>query len=174
MSQADEGGKRGKKRKQRQAKPLLEQLPAVAAPAAAAAAGGQQQSPASSQQQQQPHQQAASLGTGNSKFARALGSTDYRTRQQGLQALSRWLLHRPAVSELDMMKLWKGIFFCFWHSDKEPVQVWLCGCGRLWWWCRARACTRRTRGAAAACARTLHASGHTQQPTHNHPAPTTG
>jgi ribosomal RNA-processing protein 1 len=27
------------------------------------------------------------------------------------------------VSELDMLKLWKGIYFCFWHSDKEPVQV---------------------------------------------------
>mgnify|MGYP001810359405 CR=1 FL=1 len=22
-----------------------------------------------------------------------------------------------------MLKLWKGIYFCFWHSDKEPVQV---------------------------------------------------
>ncbi|KAF6261227.1 nucleolar protein,Nop52-domain-containing protein [Scenedesmus sp. NREL 46B-D3] len=27
------------------------------------------------------------------------------------------------MSELDMMKLWKGLFFCFWHSDKTPVQT---------------------------------------------------
>ncbi len=32
-------------------------------------------------------------------------------------------LRRELVSELDMLKLWKGIYFCFWHSDKEPVQV---------------------------------------------------
>jgi hypothetical protein len=52
-----------------------------------------------------------------------LGSTDFHTREQGLQALSRWLTHKPLISELDMLKLWKGIYFCFWHSDKEPVQV---------------------------------------------------
>ncbi|GFH26930.1 uncharacterized protein HaLaN_25164, partial [Haematococcus lacustris] len=22
-----------------------------------------------------------------------------------------------------MLKLWKGLFFCFWHSDKAPVQM---------------------------------------------------
>ena len=26
------------------------------------------------------------------------------------------------VSELDMMKLWKGLFYCMWMSDKLPVQ----------------------------------------------------
>lgn len=39
---------------------------------------------------------------------------------------------RALVSELDMLKLWKGIYFCFWHSDKEPVQV--CR-GRCSWVC---------------------------------------
>lgn len=60
---------------------------------------------------------------GNSKFARALGSTDYLTREKGLQALSRWLGSRTAVSPQDMLKIWKGIYYCFWHSDKPPVQV---------------------------------------------------
>jgi ribosomal RNA-processing protein 1 len=89
-------GKPHKKRKIKQ-KPVLEQVPA-------------------SQQQQQQED-------GNSKFARALGSTDYGTREKGLQALSRFLVHKDSMSELDMMKLWKGVFFCFWHSDKVPVQV---------------------------------------------------
>jgi ribosomal RNA-processing protein 1 len=74
-----------------------------------------EQVPAAQQQQQQED--------GNSKFARALGSTDYGTREKGLQALSRFLVHKESMSELDMMKLWKGLFFCFWHSDKVPVQV---------------------------------------------------
>jgi len=63
-------------------------------------------------------------GAGNSKFARALGSTDFVTREKGLQALLQWMcLKKSEISELDMMKIWKGLFFCFWHSDKAPVQV---------------------------------------------------
>uniref|UniRef100_A0A383VAX4 Uncharacterized protein n=1 Tax=Tetradesmus obliquus TaxID=3088 RepID=A0A383VAX4_TETOB len=95
-TQQHDGGKSHKKRKIKQ-KPVLEQVPAV-------------------QQQQQQED-------GNSKFARALGSTDYATREKGLQALSRFLVHKDSMSELDMMKLWKGLFFCFWHSDKAPVQA---------------------------------------------------
>lgn len=60
---------------------------------------------------------------GNSRFARALGSTDYATREKGVQALSLWLTHKQDIPELDMMRLWKGLFFCFWHSDKVPVQT---------------------------------------------------
>lgn len=60
---------------------------------------------------------------GNSKFARALGSTDYQTREKGLQALTLWLCRRSDLAEADMLKIWKGLFFCFWHSDKAPVQV---------------------------------------------------
>ena len=60
---------------------------------------------------------------GNSSFARALGSVDYRTREQGLQALTVFLSTRRDMPRPDMLKLWKGLFYCFWHSDKEPVQV---------------------------------------------------
>ena len=67
--------------------------------------------------------QAPQESDGNSKFARALGSTDYVTREKGLQALTRFLTYKHDISELDMLKLWKGLFFCFWHSDKAPVQV---------------------------------------------------
>lgn len=61
--------------------------------------------------------------TGESKFARALGSTDFHTREKGLAALARWLASRQTVDQNDLLKLWKGIFYCFWHSDKAPVQV---------------------------------------------------
>jgi ribosomal RNA-processing protein 1 len=111
-----DAAKRSKKRKFKQSKPLLEQLPAVPAEPAAGKQGHNQQ------QQQQPD----ALSAGNSKFARALGSTDFQTREQGLQALSRFLTHKQLISELDMLKLWKGIYFCFWHSDKEAVQVRVC------------------------------------------------
>jgi len=61
--------------------------------------------------------------TGKSKFVRALGSTDYQTREKGLQALTRWMVHKENMTELDMLKIWKGLFYAFWHSDKAPVQV---------------------------------------------------
>ena len=59
---------------------------------------------------------------GDSRFARALGSTDFHTRQAGLQALSKWLQSQNTIDELSLQKLWKGIMFCFWHSDTQPVQ----------------------------------------------------
>ena len=60
---------------------------------------------------------------GDSKFARALGSVDFHTREAGLRAMAAWLSRRGVVEESDLLKLWKGVFYCFWHSDSAPVQV---------------------------------------------------
>ena len=60
---------------------------------------------------------------GSSSFARALGSVDFQTREKGLQALTVYLRRSTQLSTLAMRKLWKGIFYCFWHSDKAPTQV---------------------------------------------------
>lgn len=64
----------------------------------------------------------AANDVGNSQFARALGSGDFHTRDQGLQALVLWLTGQAAVADESLQKLWKGILYCFWHSDKEHVQ----------------------------------------------------
>lgn len=61
--------------------------------------------------------------SGRSKFARALGSPDWTTREKGLQVLTRWLTHRENITDTDLNKIWKGLFYAFWHSDKQPVQV---------------------------------------------------
>ena len=63
------------------------------------------------------------VSAGNSAFARALGSVDYSTREQGLLALTAWLCRRQKIEEQDLTKIWMGLFYCFWHSDKAPVQV---------------------------------------------------
>ena len=60
---------------------------------------------------------------GNSKFARALGSVDSQTREKGLQALTTWLSKRNDISEQELKRLWKGIFYCFWHADRAAFQV---------------------------------------------------
>ncbi|CAG9464287.1 unnamed protein product [Pedinophyceae sp. YPF-701] len=59
---------------------------------------------------------------GDCRFARALGSVDKETRDQGVEALARWLAVRENVDEFDLLKIWKGLFYCFWHSDKAKVQ----------------------------------------------------
>ena len=57
-----------------------------------------------------------------SKFARALASTDWHTRERSLRSLELWLASSSEVSPKDLRKVWKGLYFCFWHSDKTPVQ----------------------------------------------------
>lgn len=59
---------------------------------------------------------------GESRFARALGSCDFHTRERGFQALAAWLASGARVDEASLGKVWKGILFCFWHSDQQPVQ----------------------------------------------------
>ena len=60
---------------------------------------------------------------GRCKFARALGSVDFHTREAGLQALATWLSRQQGVTLGELVKLWKGVFYAFWHSDKSQVQA---------------------------------------------------
>mmetsp|Transcript_33904 Transcript_33904/g.61213 ORF Transcript_33904/g.61213 Transcript_33904/m.61213 type:complete len:383 (-) Transcript_33904:245-1393(-) len=60
---------------------------------------------------------------GDSKFARVLSSPDFMTRQKGLEALNLYLKSKSSISEEDMQKIWKGLFYCFWHSDKPQYQL---------------------------------------------------
>lgn len=55
-------------------------------------------------------------------FVRALGSSDWHTRDAALAKLVQWL-SKAAVSDLALLKLWKGVFYAYWHSDKLPVQA---------------------------------------------------
>ena len=62
--------------------------------------------------------------SGNTLFARQLGSSDYHTREAGLSALQGWLASKEgSLQEAEALKLWKAVFYCYWHSDKLPVQV---------------------------------------------------
>ncbi|KAI0308126.1 nucleolar protein,Nop52-domain-containing protein [Multifurca ochricompacta] len=53
-----------------------------------------------------------------------LASTDKKTRDNAVKKLAAFLSNpgRPRMSSLEMDKLWKGIFYCFWMSDKPLVQ----------------------------------------------------
>eukprot|EP00804_Cyclotella_cryptica_P024675 CCRYP_001677-RA/>CCRYP_001677-RA protein AED:0.08 eAED:0.08 QI:83/1/1/1/1/1/3/137/760 len=62
------------------------------------------------------------------KFGRMLGGTDQRSRHQAVQMLRDYLRARAdigtgsGISELDLMKLWKRLWYTLYMADKVPVQ----------------------------------------------------
>ncbi|XP_057364663.1 ribosomal RNA processing protein 1 homolog [Daphnia carinata] len=59
-------------------------------------------------------------------FARKLASNEKKIRDRSLKKLRRWIAARSTVpdafSEDELMKLWKGLFYCMWMSDKPLIQ----------------------------------------------------
>ncbi|KAL4062983.1 nucleolar protein,Nop52-domain-containing protein [Scleroderma yunnanense] len=53
-----------------------------------------------------------------------LASSEKRTRDKAVKQLAAFLSNDEsnALPDVEMAKLWKGIFYCFWMSDKPLVQ----------------------------------------------------
>ncbi|EIN13934.1 ribosomal RNA processing protein [Punctularia strigosozonata HHB-11173 SS5] len=71
--------------------------------------------------------------TSTPPLAKYLASTDKKTRDRAIKQLSAFLSQSSAddvdepttkalLPQAEMAKLWKGIFYCFWMSDKPLVQ----------------------------------------------------
>lgn len=63
------------------------------------------------------------------KFGRLLGGTDQRKRHAAVNKLKAYLRARcdinnegGGISELDLLKLWKGLWYTLYMADKVPVQ----------------------------------------------------
>ena len=63
------------------------------------------------------------------KIGRLLGSSDQKTRHKAVQKLESYLKARSDIgkleggfSELDLLKLWKGMWYTLYMADKVPVQ----------------------------------------------------
>jgi len=67
------------------------------------------------------------------RFARKLASPDVKKRRAAIAGLQSWVKARSAsapkgvIEELELRKLWRGLFFCMWLADKAPVQAELAG-----------------------------------------------
>ena len=48
---------------------------------------------------------------------------DKKTRDANVRALSTFIQRRAPLSPVDIQKLWKGLFYAFWLSDKPLVQL---------------------------------------------------
>jgi ribosomal RNA-processing protein 1 len=47
---------------------------------------------------------------------------DKKTRDKAVKGLAAFLSSQDGLPPTEMAKLWKGIFYCFWMSDKPLVQ----------------------------------------------------
>ncbi|MCO5546886.1 hypothetical protein L7F22_000323 [Adiantum nelumboides] len=56
-------------------------------------------------------------------FARRLASPKKKTREKAISFLVLWLTSQKQLEEDELKKVWKGLFYCVWHSDKAPVQA---------------------------------------------------
>ncbi|KAF9278652.1 hypothetical protein BGZ68_008439 [Mortierella alpina] len=58
----------------------------------------------------------------SSPFGKRLAANDKKTRDKAVKALGRWISTKKEFSHLELMKLWKGLFYCVWMSDKPIIQ----------------------------------------------------
>ncbi|RMJ25192.1 hypothetical protein PHISP_03947 [Aspergillus sp. HF37] len=55
-------------------------------------------------------------------FVRELASSDRKTRDKAVDSLTGFLRAKTDLTLLDLLRLWKGLFFCFYHSDRPLTQ----------------------------------------------------
>ncbi|KAF2267069.1 nucleolar protein NOP52 variant [Lojkania enalia] len=58
----------------------------------------------------------------NSPFIKNLASSEKKIRDQALSSLRTYLSAQKQISQLDILKLWKGLFYCLWMQDKPVHQ----------------------------------------------------
>ena len=58
----------------------------------------------------------------NTKFAKALVSSDKHKREKTFERLRKWLQAQQRMDLLAMKKVWRAIFYAMWHSDGREVQ----------------------------------------------------
>ncbi len=49
-------------------------------------------------------------------------ATDRRTRDAALASLTKFLGAKRTFEDMELLKLWKGLFYCFWMSDRTATQ----------------------------------------------------
>ncbi|BFZ13682.1 hypothetical protein BsWGS_16721 [Bradybaena similaris] len=59
-------------------------------------------------------------------FAQKLAANEKKTRDRAIKRLNKYLSvrsrHASGLSEPDLLKIWKGLFYCMWMQDKPLIQ----------------------------------------------------
>lgn len=56
------------------------------------------------------------------RFGRRLAANEKKTRDKAVKKLKAWLARQESLTELDNRKIWRGLFYAMWMSDKPLVQ----------------------------------------------------
>ena len=75
----------------------------------------------------EPMESALKTNENHVTFARALACPDKKTRDKTLKTLVNYLAELDQLSDLEMLKLWKALYYCMWLADKVPIQMELAG-----------------------------------------------
>lgn len=62
------------------------------------------------------------MASPDSLFIKSLTARDRHVRDKAVQNLRSYLSNRKTFSQLELLKLWKGLFYCMWLSDKPRTQ----------------------------------------------------
>ncbi|KAL8766780.1 MAG: hypothetical protein Q9209_006519 [Squamulea sp. 1 TL-2023] len=55
-------------------------------------------------------------------FVKELASSDRKIREKALESLRTYLLCNRNLTEIDLLKLWRGLFFCLYHTPHPATQ----------------------------------------------------
>ncbi|KAI4117178.1 MAG: hypothetical protein LQ345_002529 [Seirophora villosa] len=61
-----------------------------------------------------------------SPFVKELASSDRRTREKALESLRIYLSSNRQLTDIELLKLWRGLFFCLWHTPPPLPSQNLC------------------------------------------------
>jgi len=66
------------------------------------------------------------IGSAEIYFAKKLANNDKKIREKALKKLQIWLVSKAklpdGIDQDECLKIWKGLFYCMWYSDKPLVQ----------------------------------------------------
>ena len=61
-------------------------------------------------------------GSDNFEIAKKLAHNKAKVRTKAIRSLKALLSRDVPLTDAGMLKVWKGLFYCFWMSDKTAVQ----------------------------------------------------
>lgn len=64
----------------------------------------------------------AAVDLQNSPLVKQLAANDRATREKAVLSLRTYLLNRPTIAYPELLKLWKGLFYCMWLCDRPKPQ----------------------------------------------------
>jgi len=69
-----------------------------------------------------PKSQNEEISATQFKFAKQLAAIDKPSRDKAVRVLRNWLSKKADLTHFDYMKIWKGLYYCYWLSDKPFIQ----------------------------------------------------